>query len=67
MVVFRPKEETLFTFIYFTFIFVSNVGISKRNKENRAKQKINYTSGSKSFAQLHYEEVSTSFLTICYS
>ena len=38
--------------------------ISKRNKENRAKQKINHTSGSKSFAQLHYEQVSASFLII---
>ena len=36
--------------------------ISKRNKENRAKQKINHTSGSKSFAQLRYEQVSASFL-----
>ena len=38
--------------------------ISKRNKKNRAKQKINHTSGSKSFAQLHYEQVSTSILII---
>ena len=38
--------------------------ISKRNKKNRAKQKINHTSGSKSFAQLRYEQVSTSFLII---
>ena len=38
--------------------------ISKRYKENRAKQKINHTSGSKSFAQLRYEQVSASFLII---
>ena len=38
--------------------------ISKINKENRAKQKINHTSRSKSFAQLRYEQVSASFLII---
>ena len=38
--------------------------ISTRNKENRTKQKINHTSGSKSFAQLRYEQVSASFLII---
>ena len=38
--------------------------ISKRNRENRAKQKINHTSGSKSFAQLRYKQVSASFLII---
>ena len=50
-----------FYYVSITYIgdllFLIDVGYLRKNKANRAKQVIKHTSGSKSYAQIRYEQV----------